>query len=77
VTLGEASYVLYLFHPMVAPAVPMVLNKLGMQIGWLSVLLSVVVAVVASKLIYHLADEPIAHRLRSILSHKRQPALGS
>ncbi|MGI8570603.1 MAG: acyltransferase family protein [Methylocella sp.] len=49
--LGAASYALYLFHPIFAPAVPTVLKLVGLHEGWISivafVMFSIIVSVIA------------------------------
>jgi exopolysaccharide production protein ExoZ len=57
--LGDASYSLYLFHPLVAPAVPVALAVIGLSYVSLSLVLCVVAAVIASALIYRFLERPI------------------
>jgi exopolysaccharide production protein ExoZ len=71
--LGSASYSLYLFHPMVAPVVPEVLDKLGVQNGFLSVVLCVLAAAVVTSLIYLLVEIPITKHLQKRLPYIRVP----
>lgn len=59
VYLGAASYSLYLFHPLIAPAVPEVLVRVGITNGAVSVLLSIAVALVATTLIYRFVELPV------------------
>lgn len=74
VTLGDAAYSLYLFHPLIAPAVPAAMAVVGLQLGWLAVLGSVTVAVVASVLIHRFAEEPVTRWLqRSVPFGDRPP----
>jgi exopolysaccharide production protein ExoZ len=70
--MGDASYTLYLFHPLMAPAVPTVLAKLGIISGWLSVGLSVIGVVVAAALIYWKVESPITEQLRRRLMPSRR-----
>ena len=49
---GAASYSLYLFHPIIAPAVPVLLNKYHIPVLSLSVSLSILAALSAGAFIY-------------------------
>ena len=62
-TGGVASYALYLFHPMIAPAVPELFARLGWTNGWLSVGVSVPLAVASSIAIHRHVERPIAAAL--------------
>jgi exopolysaccharide production protein ExoZ len=64
--MGDASYTLYLFHPLIAPLVPVVLAALGFKIAWISVVGSILVAIAASALIYILVERPITRRARRL-----------
>lgn len=64
--LGDASYSLYLFHPLIAPAVPAVLALIGLQSGALSVAGSVVVSILAAVVIYRFVEGPVTARLRGL-----------
>jgi len=57
--LADASYALYLFHPLVAPAAPVLLLKMGIQSPWISISLSVAIAVAVSSIVYRYVDRPI------------------
>lgn len=61
--LGAASYSLYLFHSLIAPAVPTALAFFGIANPILSVILCIVVPVVASVLIYRFVEVPITKAL--------------
>lgn len=63
--LGNASYSIYLFHPLIAPPVPVVLAKFGIINFSLAVVLSVVIAIGSTSLIYQLVERPVTRRLRS------------
>lgn len=63
---GDASYSLYLFHPLIAPAVPAVLAVLGLRIGWLSVLGSIAAAMIGSALIYLWIEKRITRAARRL-----------
>ncbi|PZE90457.1 acyltransferase [Curtobacterium sp. MCBD17_008] len=77
VFMGDASYSLYLFHPLLAPAVPVVLKKLDLINQPLSVALSVVGVLVAAALIYKFLERPITRKLQSLLLGKRPEAAAS
>lgn len=63
-TLGAASYALYLFHPLIAPAVPMVLKKLAVHSAPLSILLCVCVAIPVGLLVHFGVERPIDAGIR-------------
>ncbi|KQZ17967.1 acyltransferase [Caulobacter sp. Root1472] len=62
--LGAASYALYLFHPLIAPAVPMVLKKLAIHSAPLSILLCICVALPAGLFMHFLVERPIDSAIR-------------
>jgi exopolysaccharide production protein ExoZ len=57
--LADASYVIYLFHPLVAPAAPALLFKLNMPYPLLSIALSICSALLAGCLIHKLIEKPV------------------
>jgi exopolysaccharide production protein ExoZ len=57
--LADASYVIYLFHPLVAPAAPMILSKLNMPYPLLSIALSICFALLAGCSIHELVEKPV------------------
>lgn len=57
--LGDASYVLYLFHPLIAPAAPFLLAKVGLHSPLVSVAISTAISVIVSSGIYKFIDVPI------------------
>lgn len=61
---GNASYSLYLFHPIVAPIAPVALGVIGLRIGWLSVVGSIMVALIAAAAIYRFVETPLTRKLR-------------
>ena len=71
--LGAASYSLYLIHPIVAPGVPAVLNKIGIAIHPLSVLGSVSAAVITGVALYALVERPVTNRLNRWSKRRTAP----
>ncbi|MBK5960168.1 hypothetical protein CCR97_18440 [Rhodoplanes elegans] len=65
VFLGAASYSTYLFHPLLAPIVPVLFKKLGLENPWLAVLCSILFALSATSLIYQYVERPITRFLAS------------
>lgn len=63
--LGDASYTMYLFHPLIAPAVPAVLARLGLISLGLSVVLSVALVVVSTWFLYRIFEKPVTDALLS------------
>src|SRR5579859_992984 len=65
--LADASYVIYLFHPMVAPAAPTILAKLHMPYPSLSIALSICLALPAGCFIHALVEKPVTLWLKRAL----------
>jgi peptidoglycan/LPS O-acetylase OafA/YrhL len=57
--MADASYAIYLFHPFIAPAVPVALMRLHLVYPWLSVACSVSLALAGGCLIHLLIEAPI------------------
>ncbi|QHC59635.1 acyltransferase [Rathayibacter sp. VKM Ac-2760] len=74
--LGDASYSLYLFHPLIGPAVPAALAVIGLRSGALSVVGSVTVSIVSGAVIHRVVEKPITRKLRG-LRYAGLPAAGS
>ena len=72
--MGDASYSLYLFHPLIAPIVPVVLGMIGIRIGGLSVVLSILAAVVGAALVFRFVERPITRYLQAALPYVRRHA---
>ncbi|SDG32894.1 acyltransferase family protein [Microbacterium pygmaeum] len=70
---GDASYSLYLFHPLLAPLVPAILALIGLEVGWLSVIGSITAALVGSALIYVWVEKPITRGARKLPFAGRLP----
>ncbi len=74
--LGDASYAIYLFHPLVAPAIPTILKKMGILNYSVSVLLGSVIAIGVGVLIHIIFEKPLTQQLRS-LTRSLRPARAS
>jgi len=72
--MGDASYSLYLFHPLIAPVVPVVLGMIGLRIPALSVCLSILAAVIGAALVFHFVERPITRYLQATLPYVRRHA---
>jgi len=70
--MGDASYSLYLFHPLIAPIVPILLAKIGFPSVPLSIVLSIVVVTMAAALIYRYVERPITRVLQARLPYVRR-----
>jgi exopolysaccharide production protein ExoZ len=70
--LADASYVIYLFHPLVAPAAPMLLSKLNMPYPLVSIALSICIALLAGCFIHKLVEEPVTLSLKKALEARRE-----
>lgn len=57
--LGGASYSLYLFHPLIGPAAPVLLTRLGVINGALSTVLSTVLSIAIAVAIYRVLEQPL------------------
>ncbi len=64
--LGAASYVLYLFHPLIAPLAPTVLKKVGYSMFPVSVILSIILAVTITSIIHQWFEKPATLFLKRI-----------
>lgn len=62
--LADASYVIYLFHPLVAPAAPLLLMKLHFIHPWLSVVISVFIGLAVGSLIHSFIEAPVTRWLQ-------------
>lgn len=71
--MGDASYALYLFHPLVAPLVPVTLHFLGLAVVPVSLVLSVSVAVIAAALVYRFVEAPTTAWQRGRLPYLHTP----
>lgn len=57
--LGDASYSIYLIHPLIAPIAPTLLKKMHLPFPYLSVVLSIFVSLVAGSWVYKYVEKPI------------------
>ena len=64
---ADASYAIYLFHPFIAPAVPVALFRLHLLHPWLSVACSVILALAGGGLIHLYIEAPLNAWLRNRL----------
>jgi exopolysaccharide production protein ExoZ len=64
--LGSASYTIYLFHPLVAPSIPEVARRLQIGSAAISVVGSVIAAIVGSSIVYWILERPITSVLSRI-----------
>lgn len=67
VFLGAASYSLYLIHPIVAPAMPQVMNRIGLVLPWLSISGSVICSIIASIILYIFFEKKVSGLLHRVL----------
>lgn len=65
--LADASYAIYLFHPLVSPIAPTLLLKLHIIHPWLSVAISVGLGIGVGSLIYSFIEAPITRWLQNKL----------
>jgi peptidoglycan/LPS O-acetylase OafA/YrhL len=70
--LGDASYALYLFHPLVAPIAPAVLAKAVLPIAWLSIGLSIAISVAVSLAVYLWFERPTTDFLKGLTGGRRR-----
>src|SRR5579875_525850 len=62
--LADASYAIYLFHPLIAPAAPLLLMKMHLIHPWLSVAISVFSGLAAGAIIHSLIEAPLTQWLQ-------------
>ncbi len=73
--LGDSSYALYLFHPMIAPAAPALLAKVAFPNAPLSILLSTALAIAAALVVYRYGERCVTEMLKATLDDlkRRRP----
>jgi peptidoglycan/LPS O-acetylase OafA/YrhL len=64
---ADASYAIYLFHPFIAPAVPVLLVRMHLVHPWLSVACSVTLALAGGCLVHQFVEAPITQWFRDHL----------
>ncbi|RZF60738.1 acyltransferase [Sphingomonas populi] len=73
--LGAASYAMYLFHPILGPAIPTVLSILHIKAGILSIIGVISVSVAVSLILHKVVEQPLLKKInfliRSILPDRR------
>lgn len=71
--LAEASYVIYLFHPLVAPIAPTFFSKFHFIHPGLAIAFSILIGIIAGSVVYEFADRPSSIWLRDHLKirHKK------
>ena len=65
--LADASYAIYLFHPMIAPLAPTFLMKAHMTVPFISILLSVVLSLAVGSLAHRFLETPATTWVRDHL----------
>jgi exopolysaccharide production protein ExoZ len=63
VFLGAASYSIYLFHPLIAPIVPELLKRVGLNNIGFSILFTIIFALVLTSFIHKYYEQPISRLL--------------
>lgn len=69
--LGDSSYTMYLFHPLIAPIVPIVLSRLGIISAPVSVVTSVVLVVASTWVLYLMGEKPMTERLMAVYRRRQ------
>lgn len=69
VYFGAASYSIYLFHPLLSPAAPEILKRIGLISPTISVLLSTFIAIIAGSIFYTLVEHPTTLKLNSSIKN--------
>jgi exopolysaccharide production protein ExoZ len=72
---ADASYAIYLFHPFLAPAVPVAFLKLHIANPWLCVVCSVILGLVGGCLIHQFVEAPITKWFRNHLLIRNQKVI--
>lgn len=68
--LGDSSYSLYLFHPLVLPIMGVLMLKLGLTHGGLAVVLAILVSLCVGEVMYRLLERPLTNYLNARLKAK-------
>jgi peptidoglycan/LPS O-acetylase OafA/YrhL len=67
---GDASYAIYLVHPIVARIPPAVLTHLGIYNGFFSILFSIALALAGGAVLHQFVEKPMTMRLKTMLAGK-------
>ena len=62
--LGEASYVLYLFHPLFLPIIPEFFARYMSVPAWFSILVSIPAALIGASIIHKIIEKPVTKWLK-------------
>lgn len=65
--VGDASYALYLFHPMVIRLLSLIWGRLGLAAGWTYLGVALLAAVAAALVLYRVFERPVTRYLQRIL----------
>lgn len=68
--LGDASYSLYLFHPIVLGVAKVAFTKLNINNPWLFIFISIALSSFSAIVIHHYIEKPIVNRLQGRNSKK-------
>lgn len=71
ISLGDSSYALYLFHPMIAPLAPVLLAKAAMPNAPLSIVLSIALSMAAAIAVYRFGERPLTSLLKVFVERGR------
>lgn len=75
VALGNSSYALYLFHPLLIPPLLVMMHRVTTGLGaWPQVLLTAVLFVGLAHVIYLLIETPLNRGVRQLFSHRTATA---
>lgn len=69
--MGSASYSLYLIHPIIGPAAPAILAKLGLHLPLLAISCTILIAMAAGALCYRFVETPMSEALSRWLKGNR------
>jgi peptidoglycan/LPS O-acetylase OafA/YrhL len=72
--LGDASYVLYIFHPLFAPLIPTIFQKVGIRNFTFTVLTSMLFALAIGVLIHLYIERPVTRKLTQVFRRHLVPA---
>ncbi|MFT3800927.1 MAG: acyltransferase [Burkholderiaceae bacterium] len=70
-TLGDASFALYLIHPIIGPFAPSLLRRFGLVSSTASIALTLLISVIAALALYRGFERPVTRFLNDLLSGRR------